>query len=90
MMTPHLATGIQARLTAWGPSELRQADIEAMVASRDMETADHVATADYATRHLIENLEANERFIIAHGEYSKQLENCSGTILKVHSRGQRN
>ena len=41
---------------------------------RKIETGDHVATAEYATRHLLEELAHNQRYIITHG-------NCREAIL---------
>ncbi|HEX7857756.1 MAG TPA: SDR family NAD(P)-dependent oxidoreductase [Sphingobium sp.] len=88
MITRHLESSIKARPAELGPSELRQEDIEAMMASRDMDTTSHVATADHATRHLLADLAANERFIVTHGEYRQQLTDYCDAILRAHDRGQ--
>lgn len=88
MITRHLESSIKARPAEFGPSELRQEDIAAMMASRDMDAANHVATAEHATRHLLVDLAANERYIITHGEYRQQLSDYCAAILRAHDRGQ--
>ncbi len=74
MATRHLQSSQLARPAELGPSELRREDIDAMMQSRKIETGDHVATAEYATRHLLEELAHNQRYIITHG-------NCREAIL---------
>jgi NAD(P)-dependent dehydrogenase (short-subunit alcohol dehydrogenase family) len=88
MTTRHLESSAKSRPAELGTSELRRGDIDAMMASRKMETAGHVATAEYATRHLIADLMTDERFIITHGEYRRQLLDNHEAILRAHDRGQ--
>lgn len=88
MVTRHLESSAKARPAELGPSELRREDIDTMMASRGMETASHVATAEYATRHLLADLAANERFIVTHGEYQQQLVDIHQAVLSAHARGQ--
>lgn len=88
MVTRHLESSIKARPAELGPSELRREDIDAMMASRQMDAANHVATAEHATRHLLADLAANERYIITHGEYRQQLLDNHEAILRGHDRGQ--
>ncbi len=59
-----------------------------MMASRKMEAAPHVACADHATRHLLADLEANEPYVITHGEYRRQLTDYHAAVLRAHDRGQ--
>lgn len=87
MITRHLESSAKARPAELGQSELRREDIDAMMASRGMETASHVATAEYATRHLIDDLAANQRYIITHGDYRQQLLDNHDAILRAHDRG---
>lgn len=88
MTTRHLQSSIAARPADLGPSELRRADIDAMMASRNIEAASHVASADHATRHLLADLAANEPYVITHGEYRRQLTDYHAAILRAHDRGQ--
>lgn len=88
MVTRHLESSMKARPAELGPAELRRDDIDAMMASRKMETAGHVATAEHATRHLLADLAANERYIITHGKYRQQLLDNHEAILRAHDRGQ--
>lgn len=88
MMTRHLESSVLARPEALGKSELRREDIDAMMASRKMDAANHVATAAHATRHLLADLAANERYIITHGQYRDSLEANHEAILRAHDRAQ--
>lgn len=88
MITRHLESSAKARPAELGPSELRREDIDAMMASRKMETAGHVASAEYATRHLLADLAADERYILTHGEYRQQLLDNHEAILRAHDRAQ--
>jgi NAD(P)-dependent dehydrogenase (short-subunit alcohol dehydrogenase family) len=89
MITRHLESSAQARPAELGKSELRREDIDVMMASRKMDTANHVATAEHATRHLLADLAANERYIITHGQYRDSLEANHAAILRAHDRAQR-
>ena len=89
MTTRHLESSVQARPAALGASQARRADIDAMMASRGMDAANHVASADHAVRHLVADLAANERHIVTHGEYRAQLLTDHNAILRAHDRGQR-
>jgi NAD(P)-dependent dehydrogenase (short-subunit alcohol dehydrogenase family) len=88
MITRHLESSALARPAELGKSELRREDIDVMMASRKMDTANHVATAEHATRHLLEDLANNERFIITHGEYRDSLVATHEAILRAHERAQ--
>lgn len=88
MTTQHLQSSMAARPAELGPSELRREDIDAMMASRSMDNASHVASADHATRHLVADLAADARYIVTHGEYRQQLLDAHAAILRAHDRGQ--
>jgi NAD(P)-dependent dehydrogenase (short-subunit alcohol dehydrogenase family) len=88
MITRHLESSALARPAELGKSELRREDIDVMMASRKMDTANHVATAEHATRHLLADLVANERYIITHGEYRDSLVANHAEILRAHDRAQ--
>ena len=88
MSTRHLQSSMQARPAELGKSEVRREDIDAMMASRNMEAASHVASADHATRHLLRDLMANERYIITHGEYRQSLASNFDAIMRAHDRAQ--
>lgn len=68
MATTHLQSSQKARPAELGPLEIRREDIDAMMSSRKVDVAGHVATADYATRHLLTELAENRRYIITHGD----------------------
>lgn len=88
MITRHLESSALARPEELGKSELRREDIDVMMASRKMDMANHVATAEHATRHLLADLIANERYIITHGQYRDSLEANHAEILRAHDRAQ--
>ena len=88
MITRHLESSMAARPAELGKSELRREDIDAMMASRKMDTEGHVASAEHATRHLLEDVASNERYIVTHGEYREQLVANFDAILRAHDRGQ--
>ena len=88
MITRHLESSVLARPAEMGKSELRREDIDVMMASRKMDTANHVATAEHATRHLLADLAADERYIITHGEYRDSLVANHEAILRAHDRAQ--
>lgn len=88
MVTRHLESSAIARPAELGRSELRREDIDAMMASRGMDTSNHLATAEHATRHLIADLSANERYVITHGAYRQQLLDAHADVLRAHDRGQ--
>jgi NAD(P)-dependent dehydrogenase (short-subunit alcohol dehydrogenase family) len=89
MTTRHLQSSVAARPAALGPSEVRRSDIDAMMASRGMDAANHVASAEHAVRHLVADLLADERYIVTHGDYRAQLLADQAAILRAHELGQR-
>ena len=88
MATRHLESSALARPREMGEMEIRRDDIDAMMKSRGMTSADHVATAEHAARNILPDLLANERYIVTHGAYRAQLEETFDALLKAHDRGQ--
>jgi hypothetical protein len=72
MIPRHLESSAAARPDALGPSELRNEDIEAMLAASPA-TAGDIATADDAARELLSQLLSNEPYVITHGGYRGEL-----------------
>ncbi len=87
MATRHLESSQLARPAELGPSELRREDIEAMLQSRDMEMEGQVASAEYATRHLLEDLARNRRYIITHGDCRQAIVGNLEELLAAQDRG---
>lgn len=89
MSSRHLESSKLARPDALGPSVLRREDIDVMMASRKVDTAEHVVTPEHATRNLLAELANNERFIVSHGAYRNELvERCDALVAAV-DRAQR-
>lgn len=81
MATRHLESSIAARPSDLGISRLDMADIQAMMADAGIDPADHVATAEYATRNLLKELEAGSPYILTHGNYRDQVEAQQRDVL---------
>ena len=88
MITSHLQSSQKARPTELGPSKLNMEDLEAMKQSRKMDMADHVASAEHATRHLLEELADNQRYIITHGNSHDIIVSNHQELLDAHDRAQ--
>jgi NAD(P)-dependent dehydrogenase (short-subunit alcohol dehydrogenase family) len=88
MSTRHLESSVKARPAELGKTEMRREDIDAMMASRKMDSASHVATAEHATRNLLADLAANQRYIITHGDYRETIVANFEQILLAHDRAQ--
>lgn len=88
MTTRHLQSSAAARPPELGSSEFRREDIDSMMASRKMDSASHLATAEHATRNILADLAVNERYIITHGEYRDTLLANHADIMKAHERAQ--
>lgn len=87
MATRHLQSSQSARPAALGPSEIRRDDIDAMMQSRKIDVGGHVATADHATRHLLEELSQNRRYIITHGDCREAITTSFEELLAAQDRG---
>ncbi len=86
MATRHLESSRLARPAERGPSELRREDIEAMLQSRDIALEGQVASADHATRHLLEDLALNRRYIITHGDCRRTIVGNLEELLAAQDR----
>ncbi len=87
MATTHLQSSRKARPAELGVSELRREDIDAMMQSRKIDIDGHVATAEYATRHLLDELAANRRYIITHGDCRSVIEENHRELMAAQERG---
>jgi len=87
MATTHLQSSQKARPAQLGVSELRREDIDAMMQSRKIDIDGHVATAEYATRHLLDELAANRRYIITHGDCRNVIEDNHRELMAAQERG---
>ena len=86
MATRHLESSRKARPEALGPSEMRRTDIDAMMQSRKIDMGSHVATAEHAPRHLLEDLAANRRYIITHGDCREAIGDNFEELLAAQAR----
>jgi len=68
MATRHLESSALARPADKGAWVLLSDDIEVMMASQDMDAA-QVVTPDHAVRNLLDDLVADEPYVITHGDY---------------------
>jgi NAD(P)-dependent dehydrogenase (short-subunit alcohol dehydrogenase family) len=68
MITRHLESSALARPADKGEWVLMPDDIEVMMSSQDMDAA-QVATPDHAVRNLLDDLTADEPYVITHGDY---------------------
>jgi NADP-dependent 3-hydroxy acid dehydrogenase YdfG len=66
--TRHLESSALARPAELGASVTLPDDIDAMMASRQVGEA-HVATAEHAVRNLLDDLLANQPYVLTHGDY---------------------
>jgi NAD(P)-dependent dehydrogenase (short-subunit alcohol dehydrogenase family) len=73
MATRHLESSAQARPAELGASVMRPDDIEAMLASAPTGATEFV-TADEAVRGLLEQLVADEPYVLTHGAYRREYE----------------
>ena len=68
MITRHLESSALARPAVLGPSVTLPDDIEVMLSSQQMGPGD-IATPEHAVRHLLQDLLADEPYILTHGAY---------------------
>jgi NAD(P)-dependent dehydrogenase (short-subunit alcohol dehydrogenase family) len=88
MSTTHLQSSQKARPAELGALEIRREDIDAMMQSRQVDIAGHVATAEYATRHLLSELAQNRRYIITHGDCREAIVSNFDELIAAHERAQ--
>jgi NAD(P)-dependent dehydrogenase (short-subunit alcohol dehydrogenase family) len=84
MATRHTESSNLARPAALGESVILPDDIQAMMASRKMAAAVPMVDPEYATRHLLEEMAADRRYIVTHGDYREALrERCDDLIAAL-------
>jgi NAD(P)-dependent dehydrogenase (short-subunit alcohol dehydrogenase family) len=88
MSTRHLESSQLAKPGLIAGPVMSDEDIAVMMASRAMDTATHVASAEHATRNLIAELAANRRYIVTHGDYRDDLAERLGDLLAAYDRSQ--
>lgn len=88
MLTTHLQSSQKARPTELGAMVIKREDIDAMMQSRKVDVAGHVATAEYATRNLLDELAANRRYIVTHGDCREAIQSNFDDLLAAHDRAQ--
>ena len=86
MSTTHLQSSLKARPAELGAAEIRREDIDAMMQSRKIDVAGHLASAEYATRHLLDELAANRRYIITHGDCQAVIEENHRDLMAAQLR----
>jgi NAD(P)-dependent dehydrogenase (short-subunit alcohol dehydrogenase family) len=89
MESRHLESSQLAKPAHIPGAVMSQEDIDFMLSSRKIDTAFHVATTEHATRNLLEDLAANERFIVSHGQYRDEIVERQDAILAAFDHGQR-
>jgi NAD(P)-dependent dehydrogenase (short-subunit alcohol dehydrogenase family) len=89
MSTTHLQSSARARPAELGPSVTLPDDIEAMLASRDMDNdATFVVTAEEAVRNLLGELPSNPPYLVTHGSYRETLLRRHQELLDAYERSQ--
>jgi NAD(P)-dependent dehydrogenase (short-subunit alcohol dehydrogenase family) len=89
MSTTHLQSSARARPAALGLSVTLPDDIDAMLASRDMDNdATFVVTAEVAVRNLLAELPANPPYLVTHGSYRETLLRRHQELIDAYERSQ--
>jgi len=88
METRHLESSQIAKPAAIPGAVMNQEDIDFMLASRDLDTAFHVATPEHATRNLLADMVADLPYIVTHGDYRDELIERNAALLAAFDRGQ--
>lgn len=86
MSTRHLESSRLARPAQLGPSLLRNEDVAAMLASRDMDDTTNVVTPEFAVRNLLDDLARNEPYIVTHGGYRDALVRRQQAFVATYDR----
>jgi NAD(P)-dependent dehydrogenase (short-subunit alcohol dehydrogenase family) len=86
MSSRHLESSKLARPAELGESVLNMEDIQAMMGSRDMSEATHVATPEHAVRNLLADLRDRRAYVISHGAYKPQVEARQKAVLESFDR----
>ena len=88
MSSRHIESSALARPGGLSGAVVTQEDIDVMMSSRNMDVATHVATPEHATRNLLEELAANRRFIITHGDYRDDMVERLDDLVAAFDRAQ--
>jgi NAD(P)-dependent dehydrogenase (short-subunit alcohol dehydrogenase family) len=88
MMTRHLESSALARPVDKGEWVLLPDDIEVMMSSRSM-GEEHVATPDHAVRNLVDDLVADEPYVITHGAYRAEYQERLAALERAFDRMER-
>lgn len=87
MVTRHLESSALARPGDLGDDPIApREDIDAMLASRKVTSADHTVTPEHATRNLLAEMAANRPYIISHGEYLEALQERHLEMVDAYQR----
>jgi NAD(P)-dependent dehydrogenase (short-subunit alcohol dehydrogenase family) len=86
MSTRHLESSAAARPSEFGPSIMRDEDIEAMLSSREYDAATDMISADDAVRNLVRALRDDEHYIFTHGRYRDILVRRGQELLAAYDR----
>ncbi len=90
MSTRHLESSVLARPAELGPSVTLPDDIEAMLAGSGAgDDVPVVVTPEHATRNLIDELLADEPYIVTHGGYVEQVRSRHARIERAFDRMER-
>ena len=85
MATRHLESSIAARPVELGVSRLDMGDIQAMMASADVDPT-AIVTPEHAVRNLLPELASNALYIFTHGTYRHQIEAQQQQVLAAFDR----
>jgi NAD(P)-dependent dehydrogenase (short-subunit alcohol dehydrogenase family) len=88
MSSRHIESSQLAKPAEISGAVMSQEDVDFMLESRKIDEATHVATPEYATRHLLEELEQDNPFIVSHGQYRNELVERNNAILAAYDRSQ--
>lgn len=86
MMTRHIESSIAARPAQLGESRFDPADVAAMMDHAKIDRTAHVASAEEAVRHLLDELRTGEPYIFTHGDYRRQIEERQQAVLRAWER----
>jgi len=86
MATRHIESSIAARPADLGASRFDPADVSAMMEHARIDRTAHVASAEEAVRHLLDELRTGEPYIFTHGDYRHQIAERQQAVLRAWDR----
>lgn len=86
MTTRHIESSIAARPAQLGESRFDPADVAAMMDHAKIDRTAHVASAEEAVRHLLDELRTAEPYIFTHGDYRHRIEERQQAVLRAWER----